>query len=139
MPNRFIGDHGLALKVILEDVQKSSRGGIGIAIDSVKAYYHVNEGYICEVLTKFGFPQAFINTSVNCFFQNNITININGFLSEPVQQKRGLRQGDVIYPILFNLALESHLLALKKRMSPSPSSKICFILNSKIHRAYILM
>lgn len=112
MPNRFIGDHGLAMKVILEDAQKSHHEGIGIAIDSAKAYDYVNEQYICAVLDKFGFPISFITTIRNLFFKNNITINMNGFMSKTVLQRRGLRQGDAISPILCNYALEPLLLAI---------------------------
>jgi hypothetical protein len=112
MPNRFIGDHGLALKVILEDAQKLQHNGIGIAIDSAKAYDYVNEKYICRVLEKFGFPGRFIETIRRLFFQNEITVNMNGFMSNTVHQHRGLRQDDAISPILFNFALEPLLLAI---------------------------
>lgn len=37
---------------------------------------------------------------------------MNGFLSSTVRQRRGLRQGDAISPILFNFALEPLLLAI---------------------------
>jgi hypothetical protein len=112
MPNRFIGDHGLALKLVFEDAKKRQHPGIGIAIDSAKAYDYVNEEYLCRVLDKFGFPTIFITTIRKLFFQNSITINLNGFLSKEVQQRRGLRQGGAILPILFNYALEPLLLAI---------------------------
>ncbi|GAN11765.1 hypothetical protein MAM1_0907d11353, partial [Mucor ambiguus] len=35
-----------------------------------------------------------------------MVINVNGFLSSPVAQRRGLKQGDPISPVLFNLAFE---------------------------------
>lgn len=71
---------------ILEDSQKVGRGGIYIATDSAKAYDCVDERDICKVLEKFGFPKAFINTTRQLFFQNDITVNMKSFLSEPVQQ-----------------------------------------------------
>lgn len=37
---------------------------------------------------------------------------MNGFLSSPFAQGRGLRQGDTISPILFNFALEPFLLSV---------------------------
>ncbi|CAO0798585.1 unnamed protein product [Mucor circinelloides] len=48
----------------------------------------------------------------NLFFKTKIVINVNGLMTEPVAQKRGLRQGDSISPVLFNFALEPLLLAI---------------------------
>ncbi|CEP16357.1 hypothetical protein [Parasitella parasitica] len=95
MPTRFIGDHGMALRLLMEDAQLHDNRAVGVAIDSAKAYDYVNEQYICKVLQKFGFPTIFITSIRNLFFKTKITINVNGFLTEPVSQKRGLRQGSV--------------------------------------------
>ncbi|KAG1533569.1 hypothetical protein G6F51_012544 [Rhizopus arrhizus] len=46
---------------------------------------------------------------MSLFFGTSLRLNINGFLSDPVSQLRGLRQGDPISPILFNLAFEPWL------------------------------
>ena len=73
-----------------------------MAIDSAKAYDYVNERYICKVQEKFGFPLPLINSIRNLFFKNQIAINVNGFMTDTVHQKRGLRQGDSISPVLFS-------------------------------------
>lgn len=86
MPSRFIGDHGLALRILMEDAKIHFNRAISVAIDSAKAYDHVNETYICKVLEKFGFPLKFIESIRNLFFKNKIAINMNGFLSDPVAQ-----------------------------------------------------
>ena len=112
MPNRFIGDHGLALKLLMEDAKLHSNRAISVAVDSAKAYDYVNETYICKVLSKFGFPSTFIHSIKNLFFKSKIVINMNGFMTDTVAQQRGLRQGDSISPVLFNFALEPLLLAI---------------------------
>lgn len=106
MPERFIGDHGLALKIMMEDATHLQTASIGIAIDSAKAYDYVNAQYICSVMKKFGFPPQLITCIKTLFFSNNIVVNMNGFFTPTVHQRRGLRQGDAISPILFNIALE---------------------------------
>lgn len=109
MRNRFIGDHGLTNKLILEDAQKSTTSGdeyVGIMLDQTKAYDLIHPTYLAKVLEKFGFPSAFVQCIENLFFNNQIFVNMNGFLSPAVSQKRGLRQGDSISPLLFNFAIE---------------------------------
>ncbi|KAG1132824.1 hypothetical protein G6F37_013329 [Rhizopus arrhizus] len=40
---------------------------------------------------------------------NTIKVNLNGFLSGDIPKKRGLKQGDPLSPILYNIALEPFL------------------------------
>lgn len=47
-----------------------------------------------------------IHNLTGLFFDMTLRLNINGFLSSDVLKGRGLRQGDTISPVLFNLAFE---------------------------------
>lgn len=64
------------------------------------AYYWIKKRH-------YGFPETFVNCIYSLFSQNKIKINVNGFLSEhDISKKRGLKQGDPISCILYNLSLE---------------------------------
>jgi retron-type reverse transcriptase len=61
------------------------------------------------VLIRFGFPSTMVDCLYNLMAKDIIKININGFFTEEVHKLRGLKQGDPISPILYNLAFEPFL------------------------------
>jgi hypothetical protein len=61
------------------------------------------------VLIRFGFPSTMVDCLYNLMAKDIIKININGFFTEEVLKLRGLKQGDRISPILYNLAFEPFL------------------------------
>lgn len=108
LPNRFIGDNGMLLNTAIDiaKVDPTKSETIALLLDFMKAYDRVHSRYLETILRRFGLPAHLISSIINFFFRTEIRININGFISDPVHQKRGLRQGDPLSPILFNLALE---------------------------------
>jgi hypothetical protein len=114
MKGRFIGDNGLALLLLLQQARYRKYQGIGLLLDQEKAYDRVHPLYLVKVLEAFGFHPRFIQCVHGLFFGNSVQVNVNGYFSPSVEQQRGLRQGDPLSPILFNLALEPLLIAINQ-------------------------
>lgn len=112
IPGRFIGDNGFALSMVMEQARGFDSGGIGLLLDQEKAYDRVHPDYLAAVLERFGFPATWIHCIQSLFFGNQVSVNINGFFTDAILQERGLRQGDPLSPLLFNLALEPFLLSI---------------------------
>ena len=129
---RFIADNGLLMKLLMEHANLTKSPAIALLLDQEKAYDRVHPLYLQLVLERFGFPPTIVSSIVSLFFSTQLSLNINGFHSAPVLQRRGLRQGDPLSPVLFNLAFEPLLrsilasasipgFSLPSPLTPAPS------------------
>lgn len=117
LPGRFITENGMICQLIMENAQRKwsyvEQNGsdptfgeldadIGLLLDQEKAYDRVNLDYLHKVLAKFGFlPREIIIKCIKKLMGGNLTrINLNGHLSNEVAKLRGLKQGDLLSPIL---------------------------------------
>lgn len=103
---RFIADNGLAVRALTEYAKNCQLPHVGLLLDQEKAYDRVHPEYLSKVLERFGFTRDFIRCILFLFFRTTITLNINGHLATVFEQKRGLRQGDPLSPLLYNLIFE---------------------------------
>ena len=80
--------------------------GVIVALDQEKAYDKIDHHYLLETLKRFNLPYRFIRT-VHSLYENVETATIiNGIVSSPFKVTRGMRQGDPLSCLLFNLAIE---------------------------------
>ncbi|TFY59887.1 hypothetical protein EVJ58_g5494 [Rhodofomes roseus] len=110
VPGRQIHDHTQLTHMIMELAASADpdedEDGMIVALDQEKAYDKISHTYLWETLRKFNIPETFIN-SVKTLYENAETrVMINGFLSAPYKITRGVRQGDPLSCLLFDLAIE---------------------------------
>ena len=84
---------------------KEIRGAI-VALDQEKAYDKIMHTYLWKVLEKFGFPNHFIQVVKTLYNNASTVVIINGVISTPFLVIRGVRQGDPLSCLLFNLSIE---------------------------------
>ncbi|KAG1328634.1 hypothetical protein G6F62_008060 [Rhizopus arrhizus] len=106
LSGRFIADNGMTARLVMDLSRRFRLPGIALLLDQEKAYDRVHPDYLRQCLIHYGFPTQLINCVTSLFFQTSLCVNVNGFISAPFLQGRGLRQGDPLSPLLFNLALE---------------------------------
>lgn len=87
--------------------------GVIIALDQEKAYDRIRHDYLLTTLTSFNLPPLFVNTVKSLYESAYTKVAINGFLSSPFQVTRGVRQGDPLSCLLFDLAIEPLACALR--------------------------
>jgi len=68
-------------------------------------------------MEEFKIPKKLINMCETCVQKRRSAVRIEGTLSSFFENKTGLKQGDSLSPILFNLALQKVIQSIK--MVPS--------------------
>uniref|UniRef100_A0A803K3B6 Reverse transcriptase domain-containing protein n=1 Tax=Xenopus tropicalis TaxID=8364 RepID=A0A803K3B6_XENTR len=114
VPGRCIWENLYIVRDVLEDVMQRDQGIALLSLDFEKAYDRVNHDFMFTVLTRFGFSKGFINKLKVLYKNVTSEILVNGFKTEPIEVKSGVRQGCPLSPILFICSIEPLLLALQR-------------------------
>jgi len=77
-----------------------------IFVDFKQAYDSVNRQQLWIALRNFGIPEKLVKMIEICNSNTYCEVRYQGELSPQFEVQSGLKQGDVMFPILFNLALE---------------------------------
>jgi hypothetical protein len=90
--------------------------GVIVALDQEKGYDKIDHSYLQETLHTFKLPELFTTTVKSLYDHAKTAVMINGVLSDNFSVSQGVRQGDPLSCLLFNLAIKP--LAATIRNSP---------------------
>lgn len=119
MKKRFIMDGILILHEILHEVHKKKLSGVLFKVDFEKAYDNVNWAFLYNIMVKKGFSDKWNDWIFSIISSGKVNIKMNDCLGAYFNTQRGVRQGDPLSPILFNLAVDALTAMIKK----SPNSR----------------
>ena len=80
--------------------------GAIMALDQEKAYDKIKHDYLWKTLEAFHIPLPFIKMAKALYSHAYMHVAINGILSQPFQVTRGVRQGDPLSCLLFDIVIE---------------------------------
>ncbi len=106
VPGRKIHNHTQLARLMMTWAERNSADGAIVALDQEKAYDKISHDYLWRVLRAFGIPESFIGLVQSLYRHAETSIMINGILSRPYRVYRGVRQGDPLSCLLFDLAIE---------------------------------
>jgi hypothetical protein len=84
-------------------VHKSKEPGIILKLDSEKAYDRVNLDFLFEILQTRGFSARWVGWIKNIVLGGSVGVTLNGTNNSFFKTGKGLRQGDPLSPLLYNL------------------------------------
>jgi hypothetical protein len=92
---------------IVHELRVKKLGGILLKLDFEKAYDRVNWDFLGEVLRRKGFSAGYIHRIIQLVSGGQTPISINGEVGPYFRNRRGVRQGDLLSPHLFNFIGEA--------------------------------
>jgi len=114
---RSVIDKIFALKITNEKLWEYNQIVQYLFIGFQKAYDSMRRDRLWEFMTEFKIPTKLINMCKTCVRETRSAVRIEGTLSSFFENKTGLKQGDTLSPILFNLSLRKVIQSIK--MVPS--------------------
>ncbi|KAK2642951.1 hypothetical protein Ddye_024714 [Dipteronia dyeriana] len=112
--NRQILDSFVIAKEVIHHWKTSKEGGLLVKLDFEKAYDTVDHTFLDDMLKEMGFGLKWRHWVWNCISSPKFSVLVNGKPSREFELERGLRQGDPLSPLLFNVVAEGLNALLRK-------------------------
>jgi hypothetical protein len=93
------------LKILNEKIWEYNQSVQYLFIDFQKAYNSIHRDTLWKCMVELTIPATLINMCKACVQKTRSAVRIEGTLSSFFENKTGLKQGDSLSPILFNLAM----------------------------------
>lgn len=113
MPQRTYFDHVKHVQALIDHARLHNRKLFIALLDQEKAYDRVDHTFLWRLLEKFGVPKQIRMTIEGIYSQSTTTVSVNKFTSDPFQIGSGVRQGDPLSCLLYNVLIETLALEIK--------------------------
>jgi hypothetical protein len=106
IPGRSIFDQTKLIETLINHAEFEEINGAIVTLDQEKVYDKIQHGYLWQALDKANFPQHFTKIIKTLYGDAYTIVVVNGEQSTRYKVTRGVRQGDPISCLLFNIAIE---------------------------------
>jgi hypothetical protein len=114
MPGRNIMEGVVILHETIHELHTKKKNGVIFKIDFEKAYDKVNWSFLQQTLRMKGFSPKWCRWVEYMVIGGSVGIKVNDDIGPYFQTKRGLRQGDPMSPILFNIVADMLTLLINR-------------------------
>lgn len=111
---RYILDSMVTAHEIIHEIHQKKVKGILLKLENEKAYDRVSWDFLDHMLTHRSFSLKWRTKLKTLIYKGSVGIRINDTKSSYFETGKGLRQGDPLSPILFNLVADVFTRMLNK-------------------------
>ena len=104
----------MVLHETIYELHRKNLSGVIFKIDFEKAYDKVKRNFLLQTLRLKGFSPKWIEWIKSFISGGSVAINVNDEIGPYFQMKKGLRQGDPLSPILFNILADMLTLLINR-------------------------
>ena len=104
--NRSCNDQITTLRIIIEQSEEFNASLLTTFVDFEKAFDKLNRKALWNLLKKYGFPEKYITIIQQLYDNHSIRILYENQRSDPVNIETGVRQGCILSPTLFLVAID---------------------------------
>jgi hypothetical protein len=104
-----------------------------LKLDITKAFDTVDWAFLLEVLSKLGFGRHWISMVCGLLGTASTRVVVNGVAGALIFNRRGLRQGDPLSPLLFDSVMDVLHLMIEKAMVEGLFFSPCFFRPTASH------
>jgi sorting nexin-29 len=112
-PGKSTTDQIFIIRLLYQKTWEFDREIHTLFVDFKKAYDSIHRESLINILKEFDFPRKLVNIVSISIMETVVRVKVGNMKSDPVTVKSGLRQGDSILPIIFNLVLEKVIREMK--------------------------
>jgi hypothetical protein len=114
VPGRKITENIHLIQDLIDAILEDNLEAALILLDQEKAFDRISHKFLIKTLRKFGFGENFIKWIKIIYKDVSSTVKVNGFLTEKISIKRGLRQGCPLSALLYVLCSEVLSINIRK-------------------------
>jgi len=107
-------DQLLVISQIIEKKFEYRQNVWQVFVDFKKAYDSIHRESLYNIMYEFGIPCKLISLTKVCMNGTKYQVRVDNVLSEEFQVVTGLKQGDALSPLLFNIALEKAVRSIQR-------------------------